>query len=396
MGDEAFDRQADPLRAAQEIVGDRVFVDRVDPGSDDGDFLRADILVRVDRAGAVVHEESDLADASAALDVFPDVAGRRGNPGALECKVGAASAGRCADRSGDPLDPIMQFVVDRRLRTHPPSHVEAAFVAVEGDDVLDTGCAHSGEHEKADRAAALHQDAAAEVQKARAFRALQRVNDDGRRLDEHPEVEAEVVDHEKRRVRAHDHMLGEIPVEVRVVVGDEAVDAEVFAQIEARGRVEAGVAFAAGADARHNPVAQPHRLSAAVTRHIFSKGDDLSGALVPENKGREFHRVTAEFMDIGSANPAAFDPDQNLVVADFPDREFADLDFSGSGEDGRTADRGKAACRDCRGGSRRLRRRMRFGGLFCEDFADDAADFFSLDHGFVRDNIGFIAGLFAA
>ena len=45
VGDEALDREADSLGAAQEVVGDRVFVHRINPRADERDFLRADILL---------------------------------------------------------------------------------------------------------------------------------------------------------------------------------------------------------------------------------------------------------------------------------------------------------------------------------------------------------------
>ena len=98
MSGVAFHQETDPLGMAEEIIGDGILVNRVNPGADEGDFLGTNVPVEIDLAipVPVIHEEANVTDSA----VFPDIAGRCGNSRALEGEMGAVPPGGGFDRSG--------------------------------------------------------------------------------------------------------------------------------------------------------------------------------------------------------------------------------------------------------------------------------------------------------
>lgn len=55
MSDVAFHQETDPLGTAEEIIGDGILVNRVNPGADEGDFLGTNVPVEIDLAIPVIH-----------------------------------------------------------------------------------------------------------------------------------------------------------------------------------------------------------------------------------------------------------------------------------------------------------------------------------------------------
>ena len=104
MGNQLFKRQADALRAFQEIEGGHVVAQGVYPRADGGDLLGADVEVGVDGGIAAVDEEAKLAKSAAVADELIDVGVSNGRAGALEGKVRIVTAtSTSAPRKSPPL-----------------------------------------------------------------------------------------------------------------------------------------------------------------------------------------------------------------------------------------------------------------------------------------------------
>lgn len=65
-----------------------------------------------------------------------------------------------------------------------------------------------------------------------------------------------------------------------------------------------------------------------------AEGDDFAGALVAEDDGDEFERVAFVFVDVGAADAAALDLDEEFAGQEGGRGEVADLEGAGGGEDG--------------------------------------------------------------
>ena len=114
----------------------------------------------------------------------------------------------------------------------------------------------------------------------------------------------------------------------------------------------ADAAFAAAGDGGDDFVADFQRVPLGVHFDVFAEGEDFAGAFVAEHDGRESERVALPFVHVGAAHAAAFDFDEDFVVADRRDRVFAHLNFAlpgqhrdarGGGDFGRFGRRRRAA-----------------------------------------------------
>ena len=229
--------------------------------------------------------------------------------------------------------------IERVIGPHFAGEFEAAGIAIDGDDVVDAGGADDGHQHQADGAAALDDHTAAEIDEAGHFRPLQGVGSYGCRLDEHPEVEAHVIDDEKRGPGAHDEPLAEVSIEVVFrLIRQQAVDAEVVAEI-GLGRIVFGDHAGLGSVQRAGDqfVPHPYRLADAVHFHGAAHLDDLAGALVTEDHGNQVEGVVFVAMDIGAADSAGLHADEDFIVVNGAQRELAQFEFFPFHEHRRTA-----------------------------------------------------------
>lgn len=87
MRNELFDRKPDPLGSLEEIKGGGVIAQRVYPRTHNGDLLRADVEMRIDRSVAAVDKEAQLAQPAAVANEFIDIAVCNRRTRALEGKI---------------------------------------------------------------------------------------------------------------------------------------------------------------------------------------------------------------------------------------------------------------------------------------------------------------------
>lgn len=137
VGDEAFHGQADAFGALKKVVGVWVVGAVVDPGADDGDFLFADVFMRVDFGFTAVDEVADLDDGAAAANHMKDVGEGLGHAGDLEAEVDAESFGQIPYGFGEGVDIGVVFVVENVISAERLGHPESVIVSIQGNDVVD-------------------------------------------------------------------------------------------------------------------------------------------------------------------------------------------------------------------------------------------------------------------
>jgi hypothetical protein len=155
---------------------------------------------------------------------------------------------------------------------------------------------------------------------------------DGGRFDEHPLIEGHTGNVVKGGTFADDHMAGEISVEVDIVIGKESVNAAVFAEVGFGRGIFTGRALAAGDDTGNDFVTDGDGFTGGVGFDIFTDFDDFAAALMSEDDRTEVEWITFVFVTVGTAYAAALNFDEDLIVIDFGDGEFAEFKFTGFDE----------------------------------------------------------------
>jgi hypothetical protein len=127
-------------------------------------------------------------------------------------------------------------------------------------------------------------------------------------------------------------------VQVGLVVGHQAVDAQLVAEVRHLRVDPAGVALAAAEHGADDLVAHLHGQPRRVGDHVLTQGHDLAGALVSQDDRGEPEGIPLVLVHVGPADARALDPDQHLVVRDGADGELHDLDLLRTLQDRRATD----------------------------------------------------------
>lgn len=150
--------------------------------------------------------------------------------------------------------------------------------------------------------------------------------DNGGGFDEGAKFEAHFVDDKKGGAGADDEVFTEVAVEVVVrFVGEEAVDPKVVAEVSTQRVVFGDHADLAGLhDAGYDLVADIDGFADGVHDDFAADLNDFAGALVAEHVGGEAEGVVLVAVDVGSADAAGFDADEDFIRLNGAERELLD------------------------------------------------------------------------
>ena len=191
--------------------------------------------------------------------------------------------------------------------------------------MLDAHRAENRDADESDRSAALNDNARVEAEYSGRLCALDSVDEHCTGLDQDARIEVEIRNIEYRRAAADEEIVREPAVQMDIVVGEKSVDISsadiLLVEVEHR---DVGIVLEnhAGDDL----IADMKRLSGRVDGDVLSHFDDLAGSLVTECDRDETKGIALEFMRIGSADSAALDLDEYVVVAERRYRIFLDLE----------------------------------------------------------------------
>jgi len=112
-----------------------------------------------------------------------------------------------------------------------------------------------------------------------------------------------------------------------LVVGQQPVNFEVLAQVEAAWRVKAGVALPAGIHAGHDPVSEFDPLPRAILADIRAQPDDFTGALnvLRKERGSPLIPTMQEAQQNVRQQRETFVIEEKLALMPKPPRKAADL-----------------------------------------------------------------------
>ena len=331
--DQIFHGQTDFLCAFEESESGGIILRGINPGSDQCDFLVADIEMVVDGTFAAVHEEADFAHTAAATDHFPGILCSCRHAGTLDQEF-------CAETIGNALD-VCQLIfkgsifgeVEGIFHAQTLCKFQTAVVAVHSDDRFNTQCTQHGNDHQTDGTAALHQHGSIEAEQTGKFCAFHGMNSHGCGFHQHSLIQRHAVDLEESGAFFDEQVFAEIAVEMDIVIRIQTVDAGFFAHIRSGGRVAAGITFTAGNDAGDDLIADTHGQTGEIGLDIFTDLDDGTGSFVTKHGGADAEGIAFVFVTIGAADAAAFHLDQHFIVADFRNGITFQFKFTGFHED---------------------------------------------------------------
>ena len=245
---------------------------------------------------------------------------------ALECKVSKIAAECVLYAFCKRFDALMILEVDGLGRAHFLRECKAFFFAVDRNDIFDTHRSENGDTDKTDRTATLNNDAGVEAENACCFCSFHSVDQNCARLDEDSGIEIEVAYVEYGGAASYEDIIGEPAVEVNVIVGKKTVyvcAADVlFVKV-----IHGDVGIVLEDHTSNNLITDGKGLACAVLLYVLTHLDDLACAFMTEGNGDKTKGVTLKFMRVSTANAAAFDLDENVIVADFGNGVFLDFKF---------------------------------------------------------------------
>ena len=254
----------------------------------------------------------------------------------LVSKIGAQAVGHGFDECNALVKRIGVGIleVDDRFAANLLGKSQAGFGAVDGDDVIDTRSTQHAKHHQADRAAALQKNLAVELEQTGGLAADEGMHANGGKLQQHSFLNIKAVDVEVGCAGAvNQQVIGEPAVEVMLaVVRDEAEDALLIAEVGVARMIAADSAFAALGDGGDDFIADLQRFACGIALDVLADGNNLAGAFVAENDRNVTERVALPLVNIGSADAAALDADENLIVADLGDGVFLDFNLADIGK----------------------------------------------------------------
>ena len=204
MGNEFFHGQTDTFGALEERERRGIILGRIDPGTDQSDFLVADIVVVVDGTFAAVHEETDFAHTAAATDHLPCVLCGSSHAGALDEEFSAETIGNGFDVSELIIEALVVHEVEGMGRAEAFGKFQTVVIAVHCDDIFDTECTENSHDHQTDGTAALNENFGIETEQTGQFGAFHSVDRNSCGFNEHTLIEGHTVDFEHGGVFA-DH-----------------------------------------------------------------------------------------------------------------------------------------------------------------------------------------------
>ena len=314
MGNQLLDGDTHFLGLGQEAQSVDVFLSAVNPGANQGDFLVAQVEVGVHGALASVDEEAHLAVAAATTDILVSISSSLGNTSALEDEVSTEALGQSLDLSDALFDGLQFAEVDDVGSAHFLSQVQTGLDTVNSDDVDNAGSLQNGDLHQTDGATALNQNGGGEVDDVGGLSAVPGVDTDASGLDQHTLVQSLVVDDEDGGVLTDQDVLSKPAVVVMLcIVLDQAVNTQTGAQVGQFGIALAVIALAAQQDGGNDLVADLDGIALGVNGHAFADSDDFTGAFMAQNDFLVTKGIVTILMDVGAADAAAFNLNQDFT-----------------------------------------------------------------------------------
>ena len=279
--------------------------------------------MRVDGCIAAVDKEAEFAQTAAVADELVDVGVCDGRTGALECKVSVVTAECFLDLVCKVFDTVCILEVDGIVSAHFLGECQSLCVAVDSNDIFNTHRAENSDTDQTDRTAALNDNAGVEAENTGGLCAFDSVDQNGCRFDQNTGFEIELGNVEDRGAAADENVVRKPAVEVNVVIGKQTVNicAADILLVEVEHR-DVGVVLEDHTG--DNLIADAEGLASGVELDILTDLDDFTGAFVTECNGNQTEGVALEFVCVGTADTAAFNFDEDVIVADFGHRVFLD------------------------------------------------------------------------
>jgi hypothetical protein len=180
------------------------------------------------------------------------------------------------------------------------------------------------DHNKTYGTKTLNKNLGIKVDKTCGVSSLESVNAYACKLEKHSLLKVKIVYYEISRSLTSDKKVGSEPTgkRVSVAVRDKTKHALLVAKVGVSGLVTTYEALTATDNRGNDLVTYLDRLTCGIGLHVFTKSDDLAGTLMTESYRNKSEGVALPLVDVGAANAAALDLDENVVVLKCGNRKF--------------------------------------------------------------------------
>ena len=318
MSDELGDRKLASLSFLEEVEALDPVLGLIRPRTASLDLLVAHIKVGAVSRIAVIREESEFAERTAAADILPSSGCSLGRACALEDHLGTFAAGDFHNL----LDRARLKAVDGVLSTELLGKRQTLGIAIARDDVSDAHAANHRQEKKANRTATLNEDVAVELEVEDLLCLFDSVNDNGSRLDKDAQIAIHIGDVKHNAAFVDLHVLAEPTVEVVLRARHKTVNFAAIAKLGDFRSELASVASAAGLKTSDDLVANLKGLACEIGLDVLAERNDLARSFMAELNGAILEGITLVFMHVRAANATTFDLHENFIRADLGDCNF--------------------------------------------------------------------------